>query len=393
MKYVMIIPDGLGDYPVGIIGDKTPVEAAYTPNLDEISLKGRLGLCHTTPSGFDPGSDVCIMSLMGYNPKEYYSGRAPLEAESLGIKVKEDDLVIRCNLIHTNEGKIIDHCAGHITSDESKELIKTLSEKLGSDIIKFYPGVSYRNILVWKSKKQFDLKTIPPHDVPGELIEKNLPRGNDKDFLIDLMLKSRDILKDHPVNIKRRNTGKPTADMIWLWGSGFKPHLTSFKEKFGLNGCVISAVDLIRGIASIIGLKEIKVPGITGYFDTNYEGKGKYGVEALKDNDFLIIHIESPDEAGHAGKLDEKIKAIECIDKFIIGPIYEELKKHSKYRILISPDHYTPVEKKIHINEPVPFVINGYGINSENKLFSERNANESSLVFKDGYKMMSLLLT
>ena len=393
MKYAMIIPDGMGDFPVTELKGKTPVEVAFTPFLDKISSSGRHGLCRTVPEGFYPGSDVCILSLLGYDPSIYYSGRAPLEAASLGIPVENEDLVMRCNLIHIGDkGEIIDHCAGHITTDEAKEILKTLSKELGNDFLHFYPGVSYRHIAVWKNKRDFEARTTPPHDVPGELFEKHLPEGKDAQVLKDLILRSQSILKDHPVNQKRKSQGKLTANSIWLWGTGYKPKIETFKEKFGVKGAVISAVDLIKGLAVLMDLKEMKVPGITGYFDTDYKAKGEYALKALKDHDLIIVHVEAPDEAGHVGNLAEKIKAIEMIDRHILGPVLEYLESMGDYRIWVTPDHYTPVEKRIHVNHPVPFALSGKGVAPSGFNFSEKNAEAAAFSFGKGYELMPYFL-
>lgn len=394
MKYVMVIPDGMGDFPIAEIDGKTPLEAARTPFLDELSRNGKIGRCQTVPQGYYPGSDVCILSLLGYDPVKSYSGRAPLEASSLGIPMKDDDLVLRCNLIHlTEDMRIADHCAGHITTEEAEKIIHTLSEELGNDTIQFFPGVSYRHITRWSAKPDFEAETTPPHDVPGEPMENHLPRGKDAEILIRMMKKSQSVLRNHPVNLNRKALGKPTADSIWFWGAGYKPKLTSFYQTFGLKGAVISAVDLIKGLGSILELKEIKVPGITGYFDTDYKAKGAYAVEAIKDSDWVLVHVEAPDEAGHVGNLHEKILAIERIDEFILGPLVNHLKAgHEEFRILVTPDHYTPVSKKTHVNHPVPFLLYGTGIDKQGLLYSEKNAEKSDLFIKDGYKLMPYFL-
>lgn len=393
MKYVMIIPDGMADYEISELNGKTPIQAAKTPNMDRISVKAKLGIAHTTPEGISPGSDICILSLLGYDPKKYYSGRAPLEAVSLGIKLDSSDLVLRCNLINISEDDLImDHSAGHITTEESKEIIDTLSKELGSEVLNFYSGVSYRNILVCKNMSEFECNTIPPHNVPGKPFKDNMPSGKDALFLTDLMIKSIQILKNHPVNIKRRKRNLRTADMIWLWGAGYKPSFPTFKERFNIKGSVISAVDLIRGIGILLGFNYIDVPGITGHFDTNYKGKGENAVKALDKTDFLVVHIEAPDEAGHAGSSYEKVRAIENIDKFIIGPIFDYLEKIGDYRLIITPDHYTPVKLRVHTNTPVPFLMTGKNICSDNLIYNEKNAASTGLEFEFGHELMEAFL-
>ncbi|OVE73661.1 cofactor-independent phosphoglycerate mutase [bacterium B13(2017)] len=393
MKHVLIIPDGMGDLPTSELNGKTPVEQAETPHLDEISKNGHLGLCYTTPSGFPPGSDICILSLIGYDPEIYYSGRAPLEAASLNINMNPEDVIFRCNLINLGPNQEIqDHSAGHISTEESREIILTLSEELGTADLEFFPGVSYRNILVLKNKPNFKCDTTPPHDVPGQNYKDNLPHGKDAKILNDLMSRSIEILKDHPVNIQRKCNNKATADMIWLWGGGYKPNMDNFYSKYGVKGAVISAVDLIKGLAKVLDLDVLDVPGITAYFDTDYSSKGQYAAQALKKYDLVIVHIEAPDEAGHVGNVKEKIKAIENIDKYIIGPVYKHLSKEKEFRIMISPDHYTPVEKRIHMNYPVPFVICGKNIPKNGIIYSEKNAKKSELIFLKGYELMSYFL-
>ncbi|MBN2144973.1 MAG: cofactor-independent phosphoglycerate mutase [Candidatus Aureabacteria bacterium] len=393
MKYALIIPDGMADYPIHSLEGKTPLEVAHTPFMDEAAAMGEIGLCYTTPKGLHSGSDVCILSLLGYDAQSSYSGRAPLEAASLEISMEPQDVVMRCNLIHVNEKEEIqDHCAGHITTEEARPLIEALQNELGSDSLRFHAGVSYRHILAWKNKPGFDYHSVPPHDVPGEPIKKHLPSGKDASFLTELLFKSRRILENHPVNLKRNKKGKLTANSIWLWGAGYKPTMEKFKDKFGLSGCVISAVDLIRGLGKLLDLNIISVPGITGYFDTDYEAKGRYGIESLKQNDLLIIHIEAPDEAGHIGNVQEKIHSIEQVDRYIVGPILQYLKNEKDFRLLISPDHYTPINKKTHTADPVPFLLCRQGKPHQNALYNEKEAKNSRLVFKKGYELMPYFL-
>ncbi len=394
MKFAFIIPDGMGDYPVSKLNGKTPVEYAKTPNLDKISLNGETGLCHTTPNGFSPGSDVCISSLLGYNPEIYYSGRAPFEARALDIPISNNDLIMRLNFINISEQDTInDHSAGHITTDEADELITALAEELETEDFKFYTGVSYRHILLWKNKPDFECKMTPPHDVPGEPFKNHLPSGKDAEKIVEMILKSRDILDNHRVNLRRKKENKPTANLMWPWGNGYIPTMETFKEKFGVKGSVISAVGLIKGLAKFLNLKEIDVPGITAHFDTDYHAKGQYAIEALKEHDLIIVHIEAPDEAGHIADIEEKVKAIERIDEHIIGPVLNALEKHGDFRIIVSPDHYTPVEKRIHVNNPVPYAIYGTDITTKSNLtFSEKHAAKNGIVFLDGYKLMPYFL-
>ncbi len=395
MKYAFVIPDGFADYPIASIGGKTPMEVAKTPFMDEIAKAGRQGLCPTTPPKMAPGSDVCTLSLLGYDSSRFNCGRAPLEAASLGLSVGQKDLVMRCNLIHVGEKEeFVDHCAGHITSEESHPLMQAIQEELGTENIQFYPGVSYRHILIWKNHETFQCKTTPPHDVPGKLIKNHLPEGVDAPVFLKLIEKSRKVLKNHPVNLARQKAGKLTANCIWLWGGGHKPVLTPFPKKFGVHGGVISGVDLIRGIAKFLELDVISVPGITAYFDTDYVAKGAYAIEYLKHHDFILVHVEATDEAGHVGNLKEKILSLERIDQHIVGPLFHFLKESGEdFRFLIAPDHFTPTEMRIHVNDPVPFMIAGKGIPAENKPYSEKNAKESGFVFKKGYDLMPYFLS
>jgi 2,3-bisphosphoglycerate-independent phosphoglycerate mutase len=393
MKYAFVIPDGFADYPIASIGAKTPIEVANTPFMDEIAKTGMQGLCPTTPPNKAPGSDVCTLSLLGYDSSDFNCGRAPLEAASLGIPVGPKDLVLRCNLIHVGEKEeFVDHCAGHISSEESHQLIQAIQEELGTEEIQFYPGVSYRHIVIWKNHETLRCTMTPPHDVPGKLIKNHLPEGVEAPTFLRWIEKSRKILKNHPVNLARQKMGKLTANSIWIWGGGHKPVLTSFQNKFGVKGGVISGVDLIRGIAKFLELEVISVPGITAYFDTDYAAKGRYAVDYLKNHDFVLVHVEATDEAGHVGNFKEKILSLERIDQHIVAPLYRFLKESGDFRFLIAPDHFTPSEMRIHVNDPVPFVLAGKGISPGNKTYSEKNAQESGFIFKKGYDLMPYFL-
>lgn len=348
MKYCIIIPDGMADYPLEKLGGRTPIETARTPHLDFLAQNGQLGVVRTIPGGFSPGSDVANLTIVGYNPGEYYSGRAPLEAASIGIKLNNSDWAFRCNLITANEDTLEDFCAGHIKTEEAGLLIRLLNEKLGNDLIQFYTGKSYRHIMVYRGTQKMDAKCFPPHDIMGQSIQKHLPRGNGSEILADLMERSRTLLLNHDVNKVRVDLEENPANMIWLWGQGHRPHMPAFQERFHLRGAVITAVDLIKGIACYLGWDIIDVPGATGYFDTNYSNKGQYAIQALENYDIVQIHIESPDEAGHEGNVHEKVSAIEQIDSKIIGPILEAKDKFNGLRILVLPDHYTPIVKRTH---------------------------------------------
>jgi len=394
LKYCIIIPDGMADYPVDKLNGRTPVEAARTPYLDFLAQNGQLGTVRTIPSGFPPGSDVANLTIVGYSPKEYYSGRAPLEAASIGIKLDNEDWAFRCNLVTANEDTLEDFCAGHIKTDEANVLVKLLNEKLGNDIIQFYTGKSYRHIMVYKGTQKMDAKCFPPHDIMGQSIRKHLPRGNGSEILIDIMSRSRVLLANHEVNKVRLDLEENPANMIWLWGQGHRPCMPTFQERFQLTGAVITAVDLIKGVACYLGWDIIHVPGTTGYLDTNYTNKGQYAIEALENHDVVLIHIEAPDEAGHEGKVHEKITAIEQIDNKIIGPVLAAKDKFCDLRIMVLPDHYTPIVKRTHTPEPVPFVAYGTGIEKGVGLpYTEANANVSGLYIKEGHQLIENLIS
>lgn len=394
MKYCIIIPDGMADYPVDKLNGRTSVEAARTPYLDFLAQNGQLGTVRTIPSGFPPGSDVANLTIVGYSPKEYYSGRAPLEAASIGIKLENEDWAFRCNLVTANEDTLEDFCAGHIKTDEANVLVKFLNEKLGNDIIQFYTGKSYRHIMVYKSTQKMDARCFPPHDIMGQSIRKHLPKGNGSEILIDIMNRSRVLLASHEVNKVRLDLEENPANMIWLWGQGHRPCMPTFQERFQLTGAVITAVDLIKGVACYLGWDIIHVPGATGYLDTNYTNKGQYAIEALESHDVVLIHIEAPDEAGHEGKVHEKITAIEQIDNKIIGPVLAAKDKFRDLRIMVLPDHYTPIIKRTHTPEPVPFVAYGTGIEKGVGLpYTEANANASGLYIKEGHQLIEHLIS
>ncbi len=351
----------MADRPIDSLGGLTPLMKAHTPNMDMLAARGTVGGVQTVPESLPPGSDVANLSILGYDPKLYYTGRAPFEALSMGIDLDPTDVAYRCNLVtlKTVEGQIImeDYSSGHITTEEGKALIGAMAASVTSKgDIKFYPGISYRHLMVWENG-QTDINCTPPHDITGKPVADFLPSGQNADVLHNLMNASVDILKAQEVNKRRVENGKRPATSIWLWGQGKRPAVPLFKEKYKLNGALISAVDLTRGIGVAAGLKIIQVPGITGYLDTNYEGKAAYGAEALNETDFVYIHVEAPDEAGHTGNLEDKIRAIEDFDKYIVGGVLDKLKDKFDYRILIMPDHATPISIKTHSREPVPFII------------------------------------
>jgi len=396
MKYIVLIADGMADYPIKELEDRTPLEVARTPNMDFIARNGRLGRVRTIPGNMTPASDVANMSILGYDPQQYYSGRGPLEAENLGIELKEGDVAFRCNLITVSEDILLDYSAGHISSKEASKIMEFINEKLGNDRFKFYPGVSYRHLMLVRdgTGEHLDQVTcIAPHDITGKSINKNLPRGENADILVKLMLDSRKILENHEINTVRIDLKENPANMIWLWGQGKKPSMPRFIDKYGLSGSVISAVDLIKGLGKILGLEVINVPGATGYYDTNYEGKAKAALKSLEKNDFVFLHVEAPDEAGHNGDLREKITAIERFDQLVVGTVLNTLKKKKNFRILIMPDHATPLSLKTHTADIVCFGIFGKGIVGRGFLnYSEKEAEKSDLYFEKGHGLMDYFI-
>jgi 2,3-bisphosphoglycerate-independent phosphoglycerate mutase len=395
MKYVVLVPDGMADVGVEQLGGKTPLEVAETPNMDFIVANGLLAQTSTIPTGLAPASDVANLSILGYDPQQYYSGRAPLEAAYLGIDLSGDDIAFRCNLVTISDDKMADYSAGHISSGEAAVLIDELNKHLGSGSIKFYAGVSYRHLLVLKGCDVDALAAVlcvPPHDILGQNFKKSLPKGKAASIALDLMERSRPLLAAHEINKVRVDLGENPANMIWLWGQGLKPSMPLFKEKFGLTGAVISAVDLIKGIGKIIGLDVINVAGATGYYDTNYSGKAQAALDALQKKDFVFVHVEATDEAGHNGDLRMKIATIERFDKMVVGPILEYFKGKKDFRIMVLPDHATPVSLRKHTIDKVCVAIMGQGIaqNGFNN-FSEAEAKKSE-IFYEGHRLMEILM-
>jgi len=393
MKYIVIVPDGMADYPVDELQGKTPLEYAKTPYMDALGAKGLVGLVQTIPSELPPGSDVGNLSAMGYDPQRSFSGRAPLEAANMNVHLADDEVAFRCNLVTIQDEKMFDYSAGHITTDEAAFLINSLNEENKLPNVKFFAGKSYRHLMVIKSpdvKKLAAIICTPPHDITGQGIRSFLPKGDQASALIDLMTWSKDILKNHPINKTRLSGKKSPATMIWLWGQGQKPALPSFQEKFGLTGSVISAVDLVNGIGKLVGLHIISVPGATGYYDTNYKGKAQYALASLRKNDFVFIHIEAPDEASHNGDLKMKIESIERIDREVIGTIVDHQPYGDDLRILILPDHRTPIAKQTHTREAVCFLMSGKNIPSQGPLsFNEKSAEQSKVFFNTGEELMN----
>ncbi|MDR0955317.1 MAG: cofactor-independent phosphoglycerate mutase [Rikenellaceae bacterium] len=363
MKHIILLGDGMADEPIPMLGGKTPLQAARTPYMDLLAREGRNGLLATIPAGFKPGSEIANLSVLGYDVPKVFEGRGSLEAASMGVPIEPGELVLRCNLITIEDDKIKNHSAGHISNAEAGELIAFLQEKLGSDTVSFYPGVSYRHLIKIKGGNKA-ISTTPPHDVPGTPFREVLVRAETPealptaDLLNELILKSQALLASHPVNLKRVQAGKDPANSIWVWSPGYKPKMETFQALYGKNGSVISAVDLIRGIGVYAGLKPILVEGATGLFNTNYEGKAQAAIKALRNDDFVYVHVEAPDEAGHEGNVELKIRTIEDFDSRIVGPIYEAVSAWDEpVAIAVLPDHPTPCRLKTHTNDPIPFLI------------------------------------
>ncbi|MFC1859094.1 cofactor-independent phosphoglycerate mutase [Thermodesulfobacteriota bacterium] len=395
MKYLILIGDGMADYPQKELDGKTPLEYAKTPNMDFIAACGVLGTVKTIPEGFPPGSDVANLSLFGYDPTTCYSGRAPLEAASMGVHLHPDDVAFRCNIVtlKKTEGKTImeDFACGHISSAESHEIIKDLDRDLGSEEIKLYPGISYRHLLVWKHGTE-EIELTPPHDITGQNIESYMPKGEKSEEVLTMMKKSMAVLEKHPVNLKRIENGQRPASTIWLWGEGRAPKMETMKEKYNLAGAVISAVDLIKGIGVYAGLDVIEVPGATGFLDTNYQGKAEYALSALKEKDIVFVHVEAPDEAAHMGDLEKKLAAIEDFDEKVVGTVLKGLHGFDKCGVLVAPDHPTPLSIMTHTAEAVPFafcsVEKGTGIKQKDIGFDEMSAAASGIHFEKGQELL-----
>jgi 2,3-bisphosphoglycerate-independent phosphoglycerate mutase len=391
-KYAIIIPDGAADEPIEQFDNKTVLEVAHIPNMNKISSTGRQGLVRTVPEDMEPGSDVAQMSLLGYDPVRYYTGRVPIEAVARNIELSPDNWVFRCNLVTIADGKMADHSAGHISTEEAGKLIKELNDWLANENLRFYTGVSYRHLLVFRGL-DFDVQTYPPHDYIGTATEKILPRGKGSEMLIDLMARSQQLFSNHDINKVRKDLGENQVSSIWLWGQGRKTLMESFKKRFGIKGVTIAAVDLIRGLSKLVGFDLIDVPGATGFVDTNYQGKASAAIEALKKYDLVLVHIEAPDEASHNGSAEMKKKAIEQIDKHIVGPVYEAISGYEQWRILVAPDHPTPLRTCAHSSEPVPFAMAGTNVAGIlHSTFSEANAAKSGFRIENGFELMEYFL-
>jgi 2,3-bisphosphoglycerate-independent phosphoglycerate mutase len=398
MKYLILIGDGMADRPLDELVGKTPLMAAHTPNMDALAQQGELGLVRTIPQGLPKGSEIANLSIFGYDPRRYYTGRGPLEAASIGVKLGPEDCAFRLNLVTLEAigGTVVmeDYSAGHISTEEGSEIIRSLDKELGNSVFRFYPGVSYRHLLVWKGKGE-RIKTMPPHDITEQEIGAYLPTGEGDRELIKLMTDAQILLHAHPVNRTRRQEGRREANAIWLWGQGHAPQMPSFHERFNLTGSVISAVDLIKGIGIYAGLQVIAVPGATGYLNTNYQGKAGYGLQALENGDFVYIHVEAPDEASHNGDLAAKIAAIEAFDELVVGTICRGMEHKGDHRIMVLPDHPTPIELKTHTDDPVPFMIYDSTKKrpaAKERGFDEQAAAKSGIMVDEGHKLIERLV-
>lgn len=364
MKYALILGDGMADYPIPALNGKTPLAVADKPYMNLLAETGEIGLVKTVPDGYKPGSDVANLGALGYDATKCYTGRSPLEALSIGIDMKSDDVAVRTNLVSLGDEEnfadktMVDYSAGEITTDEARELIEFLQEKLGNDKYSFHAGVSYRHCLII-AHGSVNMQLTPPHDISGKKIGAYLPAGDESGELIELIRRSNELLSSHPVNLARKAAGKNPANSIWFWGQGTRPALENFRERYGLSGGMVSAVDLLKGIAIGAGMKSVDVEGATGTLSTNFEGKAKAATELLDNGcDFVFVHLEAPDECGHQGDLEGKIKAIELVDKKILGPVYEHLKASGEdFAIMVMPDHFTPVSILTHSREPVPYLM------------------------------------
>lgn len=401
MKYIVILGDGMADYPVDYFDGKTILEVAEKPTIDYMCEHGELGMCKTVQDGMKPGSDVANLSVMGYDTKKCYSGRSPLEAASIGVEMLDDDVTFRTNIVTLSDEEdyakktMVDYSAGEITTEEAAELVNAVAKELNTDKIKFYPGISYRHLCVWNGGST-NVELTPPHDISDRVIGDYLPKGENAEKLLEMMIASEKILKDHPINKARVERGLNPATSFWVWGEGTKPHVDNFKEKYGLDGAVISAVDLIKGIAKCAGMKSIDVPGATGNCETNWDGKAQAALDTLLEgSDFVYVHMEAPDEMGHQGKPDKKKLAVETIDSKVVKFLKDELEKRNiDYKMLIMPDHPTPISLKTHVSDPVPYIIydstktdGGSGL-----AYTEENGKSTGVYIEEGYTLMDKFL-
>lgn len=399
MKYLVLLCDGMADYPVPELGNKTPMGASNTPNMDKLAEKSVIGLVKTVADNMKPGSDVANLSVLGYDPQVYYTGRSPLEAGSIGIDMKDTDVSFRCNLVtlsdeaNYEDKTILDYCADDISTEEAKELVEYLENHLGNDEFKLYSGVSYRHCLIWNNGTLEVGDLTPPHDITGKPIKEYIPTHPNAQKLYDMMVKSYDLLKDHPINKAREAKGLRPANSMWLWGEGVRASLMPFTEKYGLKGSMISAVDLLKGIGKFSGMNVVYVPGATGYMDTNFEGKAEAAIkEFANGQDLVYVHVEAPDECGHRYEIENKKKSLEIIDEKILGPVLEALEQYDDYKVLIMPDHATPLSLKTHTNDPIPFLIYKKSNPTIGGEFTEEGAKASGIFIENGHKIMEYFI-
>jgi 2,3-bisphosphoglycerate-independent phosphoglycerate mutase len=409
MKYLVLVGDGMGDHPIESLGRRTPLQAADIPHIHELSRQGLLGLVKTTPDGMTPGSDVTHLSILGYDPKQWSVARAPLEAASLGISLNPVDVAFRCNLVTLCQGgtggyrfdkigpgtMLEDYSAGHISSEQARELIHDLNDQMGTEAIQFYPGLSYRHLMIWIGGK-VRVKCIPPQDMVGQKVMDCLPKGEGENLLKDIIKTGTEILSLHPINEERYKEGLKPANGIWLWGQGKPFNLPSFTKKYGVTGAMIAAVELIKGIGSSVGLEVLEVPGATGYLDTNYAGKAQTALKALETHDLVFLHVEAPDEASHEGNLEAKIRAIQDLDSKVVGALMEGMSRFDELRVLLLCDHRTSVMTRRHTADPVPFLIyeksKASRIKASGRDYHEANAEASGQLFSDGAQLMDYFL-
>ena len=396
MKYIVVLGDGMADEPIDALGGKTVLEAAHKPHMDYMAAHGELGLVRTVLDGMKPGSDVANLSVMGYDTRKCYTGRSPLEAASIGVRLKDTDVTFRANLVTLSDEEryedktMVDYSAGEISTEEARELIGAVEEALHTDALHFHAGVSYRHLLVWDGGST-NVNLTPPHDISDRKITEYLPKGEGAEQLLELMKKSEQVLKEHPVNQKRIAAGKRPATSIWIWGEGTKPKLDDFYGKFGKKGSVISAVDLIKGIAICAGMESIDVEGATGNYDTNFEGKAKAALDALMGgSDFVYIHLEAPDECGHQGDVEHKVQSVEWIDEKVIGYLRKELERMNiEYKMMVLPDHPTPIRLKTHVSDPVPYLIYNSAKPAETRQrYTEKEAEAAGRFIAEGHRLM-----
>ncbi|MGB4388693.1 MAG: cofactor-independent phosphoglycerate mutase [Caldicoprobacterales bacterium] len=397
MKYIVILGDGMSDYPVPELGNKTPLQVAKKPNIDRLAQYGQLGLVKTVPETLPPGSDVANLSVLGYEPEKYYTGRSPLEAASIGIDLRDTDVTFRTNLVTLSEAEryedrvMVDYSSDEISTEEAHQLLDTIQAHFNNELYTYYKGISYRHCLLWE-KGSLDLDLTPPHDILGKRVADYLPSGKDSLPLLKMMKESQRLIENHPVNLKRKEKGLRPANSIWIWGEGKKPALDPFKNKYGLSGAVISAVDLIKGLGILAGMDSIDVKGATGNIDTNYLGKAQAALDALSQGkDFVFVHIEAPDECGHRYEIDNKVKSIELIDELVVASLIKGLEVYEDYKILVLPDHPTPLSLRTHTRDPVPYILyqKSRAKKGSSMTYNEKNAQDTGIFIGSGPDLMA----